>query len=547
MKYFKIDMHELAVLVALGVGLLLRLVLLAGNWPVTNADEGTIGIMALHIAYHGEHPVLFYGQNYMGVLQAYLGAALFHLLGPSLFVLRLGLLILTMLFLVCMYLLARMLYTRGLALLTVILLSVGSSYVLARQLSAIGGYPETLLLSALAFLLACWLTLHTPRRWLWRCVGYTGWGLAVGLGLWSDLLIIPFVVTSGLLLLLFCWRDLLRVVPLVCCVAGVLIGMAPLLEYNLHALPGQDSLSVLWRLEHAGGAHHYASGLFRAVQVSIPMMTGNPFCTISELPFLGATSPHTLQCALIRGTWGWSYLLLLLWASILVVWATRTAWRIARMESENDERRNNFIRQCARLLLHVAAWLTFIPYALSNAPVDWPGIHARYLIGLLIATPALLWPLWRGAHIQEARAGGVAAMRKVANIVIIVYIAGIYLAGTLMAVGEIPAAQMQDQQQQVMIQQLLKIGATHIYTDYWMCDSIAFLSQEKIICGVLDPGLQPSHNRYEPYYVIVSSDPHTAYVFRVSDSMPALQQRLLHGKYRHFVVTGYNIYQPVNK
>ena len=34
--------------------------------------------MALHIAYRGEHPFLFYGQNYMGALEAYIGALLFH-------------------------------------------------------------------------------------------------------------------------------------------------------------------------------------------------------------------------------------------------------------------------------------------------------------------------------------------------------------------------------------------------------------------------------------------------------------------------------------
>src|SRR5947209_15470750 len=89
----------------------LRVVLNALGWPPTNADEGTMGIMALHIAYRGERPLLFYGQNYMGTLEAYLGAMFFHLFGPSLFSLRLGVILLTMLFFVSTYVLTSVLYT----------------------------------------------------------------------------------------------------------------------------------------------------------------------------------------------------------------------------------------------------------------------------------------------------------------------------------------------------------------------------------------------------------------------------------------------------
>ena len=48
----------------------------------------------------------------MGPLEAYLGAGLFHLFGPSLFTLRLGLVLRFVLFLfVCTYLLTSLLYT----------------------------------------------------------------------------------------------------------------------------------------------------------------------------------------------------------------------------------------------------------------------------------------------------------------------------------------------------------------------------------------------------------------------------------------------------
>src|SRR5256714_9084014 len=82
-----------------------RLLLAALDWPTTNSDEGTIGIIARHIAYNGEHPVVFYSRNYLGALEAYLGAAFFRLFGPSFFTLRLGLILLDALISASMYLL----------------------------------------------------------------------------------------------------------------------------------------------------------------------------------------------------------------------------------------------------------------------------------------------------------------------------------------------------------------------------------------------------------------------------------------------------------
>ena len=90
---------------------LLRIVLIAQGWPHSNADEDTMGIMAMHIAYNGEHPIFFYGQHYMGTLKAYLAAVFCPLLGASVFSLRLGSVLFFALFLANMYLLTSLLYT----------------------------------------------------------------------------------------------------------------------------------------------------------------------------------------------------------------------------------------------------------------------------------------------------------------------------------------------------------------------------------------------------------------------------------------------------
>lgn len=565
MKYLKIGIYEISAFVIISLAALWRLLLITQGWPLTNSDEATIGIMARHIAYNGEHPIFFYGQNYMGALEAYLGAALFPIFGSSLWTVRLGLLLLFILFLLSMYLLASLLYSKSLALVTILWLAVSSSYVLGRQLSAIGGYPETLLFSSLAFLCASWLALtYTPRLPLrkqgWRLLMYTCWGITVGLGLWSDLLIIPFVLLSGLLLLCFCWRELLHILAITCAFAGLMLGASPLLLYNLHAPPGQDSFTKLWLLQHGGSSHItytlavLTKELTGTLQISIPMMTGNPFCPVTELAFLGPSSPHTLQCTLIHSTWGIGYLLLFVISILMTLWSLGKAWSHFRKQTTPIDAQP-FVRSTARLFLLLAAALALALYAFSAAPIDWPGIHARYIIGLLIATPAILWPLWHSLGRIKQQASLLSKLATSFSAITLASIAIVALTATFLLWQEIPAIQASNQHDQNLIHHLLQVGITRMYTDYWTCDKIAFESNERIICGVVDSNLQPSHNRDAHYYTLVSNDPHAAYVFPIGSSqLTTVENRhnkkgrinpLLHTLYpRTFNFDGYVVYQP---
>jgi len=92
---------------------------------------------------------------------------------------------------------------------------------------------------------------------------------------------------------------------------------------------------------------------------------------------------------------------------------------------------------------------------------------------------------------------------------------------------------------------------TFIYTEYWTCDRIAFVSHEKIIYAVVAGNLQPTHNRYYNYYTVVNAGPHSAYVFPF-DSLDKHMASLIIKKisisnqnFRRFVFDGYVVYQPV--
>ena len=69
------------------VALAWKAVLLAINSVPFNSDEAVVGLMARHIL-QGERPIFFYGQAYMGSLDAFLVAFGFLLFGQQVWVIR---------------------------------------------------------------------------------------------------------------------------------------------------------------------------------------------------------------------------------------------------------------------------------------------------------------------------------------------------------------------------------------------------------------------------------------------------------------------------
>lgn len=562
LKRLNIGKYGLFALLILALAVCLRLLLTALGWPTTNSDEDTIGLMARHIAYNGEHPVVFYSRNYLGALEAYLGAAFFRLFGPSLFTLRLGIILLDALFFASMYLLTSLLYTKKLALFVPVLLGLGSSAMFLRELYATGGSTQTLLFGTLAFLLSAWLALtyrqNLPRarRWL-RFAGYAGWGLVVGLGIWSDLVVLPVLLMASLLLLLFCWRDLRSLAPL-CLLLGFVIGMFPLIVYNLQATPGQDSLSMIIGLFQGGksmSSAHTLPQLIRGIEatldMSLPTATGDLFCQVTAVDYASDSSPHALQCIILHTGWSTGYIIL--W-TLSVSLTVRALWKLrARMQADSPEQRQEIVLHFARLCLLASAAVAVVSYAVSSGPQDAPHSHARYLLTLLIVTPTLIWPVWSAASkplVKETpeRRFARSWAAVILNRSILLLISMLFLIGTITIASDLSSSQQANQQQNELIARLEQVGATHIYSDFWTCNRIIFVSQEKIICGVTDSTLIPSHNYYLPYYTIVHADLHSAYVFTydIFQKTDLLHKadRLGHG-FRRYFFAGYIIYQPV--
>ncbi len=580
LKRFHSRPYDLCMLILVIAASVFRIVLIHFNWPTTNSDEATIDLMASHIAYRGEHPIFFYGQFYMGPLQAYLGALFFLLLGSSLFALRLGMVLLFALFLVSVYALTCTLYNQRLALVTIALLSLGSLDIILRELKAIGGYPETLLFGTLILLIASKLALSAPApgqtistsKRIRRFFAYGLLGLIEGLGIWSDQLIFPCLLTGGVIILIFCHRDL-RSWSVLALLLGCVIGAFPLLMYNTTAPIDQNSLDILLKLHSGSTDQHisFISNIIGSFLVALPTATGaNPILCSGSASSFGLTP----SCIALQGGWTLGYCILWLVAAMSATGSLLRRWKYTRYRQTSLPaqpfpfmERQDTIREFARLMLLFTAALTMFLYVTSSAPVFFPGPTARYLICMLIATPALLWPLWPGfrrvyllKHASVQSVDGEQAniedvhkqldrRTKVTTIIrlnCLLLIAATFLMGTIRVIADVPDAQTYYENQNALVHRLLGIGATRIYSDYWTCNRLIFQSNEQIICSTLNERLRPDFDRYQPYHDIVKAASAPMYVFPADSPKPATVEHMARKRnipYRRYTFAGYDVYK----
>lgn len=544
--------------VLIGVAFVLRLLLTLQGWPTLNSDEATTGLTALHIAFRGEHPIFFYGESYMGALEAYLAAPLFKLFGVSLLTLRLGLLVMFSVFLASMYGLISLLYSKRAALISLIVLGSGAVEILFHELEAAGGYPETVLFGGAVLFLAVWLALTSAASSFtsrfWRAAAYLGWGLAAGLGIWSDPLVLPFVAMGGVVLGLFRWRELLRWGgPLL--LAGLVIGALPLIIYNITALPGQstwDAIQQTQKTVPVGVNLSYRLRLAGTMLISLPNATGvTPLCSIAPdaaWPFSWHASPQAIHCMQVRAAWSLGFLSLWTASVLLAIWGLWRVWRGSAAVEWAGGRRHAAVIYAGRLAVLGSAGLTIALYARSPVAAATPWPSGRYLFAVIIAIPAVMSPLlnvttgiaratkWRSLVWRSLRYGA------------IMFICLVFLAGTYKTFASVGGSiEQAHQEQQGLVNDLLRLGATRIYSDYWTCNVLILVSQERIICSVVNGDLSPGVDRYAPYRAIVQAAKHPTYVFPLdSPQSTAFAHGAVHSGtlYQQLVMDGYVMYRP---
>lgn len=556
----------------------LRFALTIIGWPGSDSEEGTMGLEAMHILMRGERPVYLYGQNYMGVLEAYAGAVLFRLFGISTFSLRLGMIAFYAVFLISTYWFARRLYSHCVALASLVIVALGTPFLIQIELLADGGKVESLAFGALMYAAASWLALSRPtdtltlkQQWL-RYAAFAVWALAAGLGLYTYSVIAPFVLTSGVLLAVTCWREL-RGWALAFLAAGLLIGLLPVIIYTATTPLKDNPMSVFLFLHQSLNSAYGPKGWHLLVKQvegtlldTLPMVTGlvvryRP----TAMPFYGPLHLSTFPLVIISGVWSLGYLCLLSMATYHPLSVLRKQWILHRKARTSDTSirdgsvnmviRSLFASQDgaragAQLMLALTVWLTILAYMSSPTAANNPG-SGRYMIGLLIAWPAVLWPLSGGlSNVWIPRVARVnwRLRGRVWRPVALLCLALSLVVGITATVQAVPSAVVFNQEEARFAHDLLNKGITRFYSDYWTCDLLVFNTQEKLICGVVTLNAQPGRIRYAPYFAEVQADPRAPYIFvRGSEEERTLVAHMaqIGQKYTVEYLDGYNIYTPI--
>lgn len=163
-----------------------------------DSDEAIVGLMARHIL-KGEFPIFYYGQYYMGTLEACLAALLFAFFGSTVFVLKIAPLVPFAGFLIVHYFFVGHLAGPRVAALGTSLLAVSPAFLSIWSLEARGGYTILLLLGTAAL----WTGVKIGEEGLsLRRAGLLGFVL--GLAWWTHFLSVVYAVPIGLVLL---WKD----------------------------------------------------------------------------------------------------------------------------------------------------------------------------------------------------------------------------------------------------------------------------------------------------------------------------------------------------
>lgn len=213
-------------------GIAFRLLMLAqyelvngGDVDVYLADEGIVGLMGKHIMEGREYPVFFYGQHYLGALEAYCAALSFSLLGVNVPALRMVPFLFSLALLPLLFRFVYRTYSVAAARWATALVAVAPLYFLQWNLKARGGFVEHVVLIFVVFLLFWRFFLeHDRRAWVSFSLG-----LAAGIALWVNQLAVPYFVVMAVLLAFE--RGPRKGLGLL--VVGLLLGSSLLLVHNV--------------------------------------------------------------------------------------------------------------------------------------------------------------------------------------------------------------------------------------------------------------------------------------------------------------------------
>ncbi len=497
-----------------GAALAVRVALLAADVVPFDGDEAVVALMARHIL-RGARPLFFYGQSYMGSLDAYLIAAAFALFGESVMVVRLVQLGLFAAFLATGYGVAlRFRRDRDVALLSVLLLALAPVTLTLYTTVSLGGYGESLLIGNLLLWLGHRLGDEDERRygrWL-------AWGLLAGSGFWilglTVVYVIPVAVWWGWQNRLRSWRGY--------GLAGVgfILGSIPWWWGRLDSATG----SLVAQLIHGTTATRTAfsnagTRLFTFVALGLPAVFGMRYPWSLDGP-----SPWLAFPALILYLGALGYALRR---------ADSPPWREGRW-------------------ILWGIWLTLLlGFVLTPFGDDPTG---RYFLPLYLPLAIFVADALRALSRHIGR-----WMWAVMGALLCFNLIGVAQAATTYPPGLtanlFPAAQPDHRYDAALIDFLKTHNGTRGYSHYWVTYPIAFLSEETVILAPqlpykTDLSYNVKDDRYPPYSALVEDSPSVVYVNTENPALTtALREQFtaLGVTFQETKIGGYHVFYDLSR
>jgi 4-amino-4-deoxy-L-arabinose transferase-like glycosyltransferase len=432
------------VLACLLIGALLRFDFAQPHNFIIDSDEAIVGLMAKHILEGRPVPVFYYGQHYMGSLEA-LGAALtFAAFGISNFSLKLVPLVFALALIPGAYLFGALLGGRRTALLATLLMAVPPGPLVIWSSKARGGFTEVIFLGLLALVLGMhWLRQAPPR---YRTTA--GVGLAIGIGWWVNNQIVFFMPVLGCMLVkaLFkhSWREFLLkgVNHLLIGVSTFLLGGLPFWLYNIeHSFV---TFEMFRSASDSGRLARNVSGLFHD---ALPIIFGGHRFWQSEDYFPGGAA---LSLALYGG---------------IISYACVGSLLAGRLGGE-------------RLKVLNQAWISIV-FLISTL-----AIFSLSSFGYLTQAPRYLLPLYVGLIPLTALV--IASLSRIIGSAVLALVLTLNLLSLYWGEKAVPGepfvydGERASTDHRELIEWLERENITFVKTNYWIGYRLAFETRERV-------------------------------------------------------------------
>lgn len=490
----------------------LKAVLLLTESITFDSDEAVIGLMAKHIL-RGEFPLFFYGQAYMGSLDAILVAISFLIFGQTVEAIRLTQIALSLGVLVTSYTLAFRLTQRDArdfpdylphiaGTVTSLLLALPPVLYSLYTTATLGNYVETLLLNNVIWLLGLDVLIGKKEHRAW----WFTLGLLAGIGWWSMALII---VSVAPLVIIGLWRYRRRipVSQVAMLIAGFLLGALPWIIGTINLGTTETVGDVLGRFVSGGqgdGLGEVASRVVNLFIFNVPAIMG------------------------LRPPWALDWIILPLGIGVSVVYLI-VCWRAFRRGWNTDE--TSYVRYA--LWCYVGG-LLLLPILFIGSPFG-RDITGRYFLPVIPILAVLI-----GNFSARALAGeevGTGWWRFALPAIWVCALVAYNLSGTIRSIQTNPPglttqfdpiSHIPHDHDEALLDFLASIDINRGYSNYWLTYRLAFSTDEQLILlprlpYKADLSYTSDDNRYEPYNSIVSESETVAYI---TSNHPELNQRL---------------------